>query len=78
VLHGPDGFVAIEVKNSRRVHPLDAQGLRAFREDHPAARALLLYRGKERLVFGGEVDVLPVEDFLLELDPKRSDLPGAG
>jgi predicted AAA+ superfamily ATPase len=76
VLHGPDGFVAIEVKNSRRVHPLDAQGLRAFREDHPEARALLLYRGKERLLFEGDVGVLPVEDFLLGLDPKSGDLPG--
>jgi predicted AAA+ superfamily ATPase len=68
--------VAIEVKNSRRVHPLDAQGLRAFREDHPEARALLLYRGKERLLFEGDVGVLPVEDFLLGLDPKSGDLPG--
>jgi predicted AAA+ superfamily ATPase len=77
VLHGPDGFVAIEVKNSRRVHPLDAQGLRAFREDHPKARALLLYRGKERAVFEGDVRVLPAEDFLRGLDPRSGHLPGA-
>jgi predicted AAA+ superfamily ATPase len=75
VLHGPDGFVAIEVKNSRRVHPLDAQGLRAFREDYPEARALLLHRGKDRALFGGEVQVLPVEEFLLGLDPAQAELP---
>jgi predicted AAA+ superfamily ATPase len=76
VLHGSDGFVAIEVKNSRRVHPLDAQGLRAFREDYPEARALLLHRGKDRALFEGEVQALPVEEFLLGLDPAHGGLPG--
>jgi predicted AAA+ superfamily ATPase len=75
VLHGPDGFVAIEVKNSRRVHPLDAQGLRAFRTDYPEARALLLHRGKERAAFEGEVQVVPAEEFLLALDPAHDELP---
>jgi predicted AAA+ superfamily ATPase len=76
VLHGPDAFAAIEVKNARRVHPLDAQGLRAFRADYPESRALLLYRGKERAEFEGGVEVLPVEEFLLGLKPSSGQLPG--
>ena len=76
VLHGPDGFLAIEVKNSRRVHPIDAQGLRAFRADYPEARALLLYRGKERIALEGEILALPAEEFLLALDPRHAELPG--
>jgi hypothetical protein len=76
VLHGPDGFVAIEVKNSRRVHPLDAQGLRAFREDHPEVPGVLLYRGRERVRFEGEVAVIPAQESLLGMDPSKSGLPG--
>jgi hypothetical protein len=70
VVYGPDGFWAIEVQNSRQVKPQDLRGLRAFREDYPESRAILLYRGESRLI---EQDVLcmPVEEFLRKLTPDR-------
>jgi predicted AAA+ superfamily ATPase len=69
VLYGPeDAFWAIEVKNAARVRVEDVRGLRAFREDYPEARTLLLYRGKDRLMMSG-VACVPVEEFLAELRP---------
>lgn len=74
VVYGPDGFWAIEVQNSRDVRPQDLRGLRAFREDYPECRALLLYRGTDRLR-KGDVLCVPVEEFLLELRPGRELFP---
>lgn len=70
VVYGGAGFWAIEVKNTRRVQSADLRGLRAFREDYPAARLGLLYRGSERLVIDG-VPCLPVTDFLAGVKPRR-------
>jgi predicted AAA+ superfamily ATPase len=71
VVYGGSGFWALEVKNTRRVQSADLRGLRAFREDYPAARLGLLYRGRERLVIDG-VSCLPVADFLAAVKPRRS------
>jgi predicted AAA+ superfamily ATPase len=73
VLYGKDGFWAIEVKNSRRIASADLRGLRAFHEDYPQARRLLLYRGRERLRVDG-VSCLPCEEFLAGIRP-RAELP---
>jgi hypothetical protein len=70
VVYGSDGFWAIEVQNSRDVRPRDLRGLRAFLEEYPQSRALLLYRGTDRLQ-KGEVLCLPVEEFLSQLHPAR-------
>ena len=70
VVYGPRGFWAIEVQNSRNVRPQDLRGLRAFREEYPECRALLLYRGSERLR-KGEVLCVPVGEFLSALHPER-------
>jgi hypothetical protein len=69
-VYGSDGFWAIEVQNSRDVRPRDLRGLRAFLEEYPQSRALLLYRGTDRLQ-KGEVLCLPVEEFLSQLHPAR-------
>lgn len=74
VLYGKDGFVAIEVKNSRRIDPGDLRGLQSFRTDYPEARLLLVYRGRERLRVG-EVTCLPCDEFLAGIRP-GTDLPG--
>lgn len=74
VLYGPDAFWAVEVQNSRQVRPKDLRGLRAFLEDYPESRALLLYRGSYRLR-KGEILCVPVEEFLQELRPGRDLLP---
>ena len=71
VVHAPGELVAIEVKHANRVREADLAPLRAFRDDYPEARAVLLHRGTERLK---ERDVLcmPVESFLTNLHPAKS------
>lgn len=68
VIYGPDGFAAIEVKASKRVEGKDVRALRAFQDDYPEARVLLLYGGSQRLQVNG-VLCLPCEGFLRDLCP---------
>ncbi len=68
VVYGEDGLYAIEVKNSSRIHQKDLKGLTIFLEDYPEAKAIFVYRGKEKLK-KGNVLCLPVEDFLFRLEP---------
>ncbi len=68
VLYGERCFYAIEVKNALTVSLQDLRGLHAFLEDYPEAKAILLYRGKDRLKIG-KVLCVPVSEFLLELIP---------
>jgi hypothetical protein len=59
------------VKNSRRVDPSDARGLREFRSDYPEAAALLVYRGTERIDVAG-VRCMPCSEFLASLKPEQA------
>jgi len=68
VLYGPATFLAIEVKGSRSVHSKDVRSLKAFLEDYPQARALLLYGGPDRLRISG-ITCLPYGEFLRGLVP---------
>jgi len=70
VMYGPDGFRALEVKNTRKVRPEDLRALRSFQEDYPEAEAILLYRGEDRLKIG-EILCLPVGAFLKDLHPGK-------
>lgn len=70
VLYGDEVFWAIEVKNSLKISDSDLRPLRAFKEDYPQCRTILLYRGQERLLKKGVLCV-PCEQFLAELDPAR-------
>lgn len=74
VVYGERLFLAVEVKNAARIFPADIRGLKTFREDYPASRAILLYRGNERLLMDG-VLCMPVEEFIKEIHPTRP-LPG--
>ncbi len=70
VIYGAEHFAAIEVKNSDRVRPADLRGLKAFRDDYPECKPLLLYRGVDRL----EIDSImcwPVQHFLTQLHPSH-------
>ena len=69
IVYGPDVFWAIEVKSGEHIHPRDLNGLKAFCEDYPEAKPVLLYRGKEALQ-KGPILCLPVEEFLLKLTPE--------
>ncbi|MCJ7586831.1 MAG: DUF4143 domain-containing protein [Candidatus Aminicenantes bacterium] len=71
VVHGERGLWAIEVKNDRKARDEDLRYLRSFLQDYPEARAILLYRGKERLLRNG-VLCLPCGDFLKNLAPGKS------
>jgi len=71
VVYGPQVFWAFEVKNSRTVHPADLHGLRAFREEYPASRVALLYRGKDQLLKDG-IPCWPCRDFLTRLHPAKA------
>lgn len=68
IVTGPECFFAIEVKNGSVVHPGDLRGLKAFQEDYPDAKAVLLYRGKHRYQEHG-ILCCPVEEFLLSIHP---------
>lgn len=68
IVFGPLGFWAIEVKNSKSVHPADLRALNSFIEDYPEAKALFLYRGTERLQIKN-VLCLPCEQFLKAITP---------
>jgi len=70
IVYGEDGFWAIEVKNTSRIWPEDIRNLRAFGEDFPESRRILLYRGEERLARDKAV-CLPCEEFLANLRPDR-------
>ena len=68
VVYGVGGLWAVEVKNSAAVRSGDLRGLRSFRQDYPEARALLLYRGPERLLIE-DILCVPVEEFLKQVRP---------
>lgn len=68
VVYGPSGFWAIEVKNSGRVRPEDLRSLRAFGEDYPECKLILLYRGKEKIK-QHNILCIPCEEFLIQLRP---------
>ncbi len=70
VVYGPDQFWVIEVKNTSRIHRNDLRSLRAFREDYPDCRTLMLYRGRDRLAIDG-IPCFPCEQFLRQVHPSR-------
>lgn len=70
VVYGPKTFIGIEVKNAQQLSPKDFNGLKAFQEEYPEAKTLLVYRGTRRAVINN-VFCLPCEDFLLRIHPDR-------
>jgi len=70
IIYSANSFVAIEVKNSTKIRPRDLQGLKAFRDDYPECRQLLLYRGKERIMING-ILCMPCLEFIKSLIPGK-------
>lgn len=68
VVYGATEFVAIEVKNSAKIQARDLTSLKAFRQEYPPSRQMLLYRGTERRTIDG-IACLPCEEFLRTLQP---------
>lgn len=76
IVYGANEFAAIEVKNSARIQSSDLASLRAFRDEYPEARLILLHRGKEQALMDGVLCV-PCERFLHNLKP-NDPLPDIG
>lgn len=60
------GRLAIEIKSSSEVSSRHLKGLKAFQEDYPEARAILVSMDKSRRIVNG-VEIFPVGEFLKAL-----------
>lgn len=67
VLYGERGLIAIEVKRGTRLNDNMFKGLKKFLAEYPMARAFLVYGG-DRTQWEGNIRVIPVADFLKNLD----------
>lgn len=63
VIYGPQGFWAVEVKRSSQLSPGDVRGLKAFKEEYPEAKCLIVYGGKRRETYRDFI-CIPIEEFL--------------
>ena len=70
IVYTDSGFWAVEVKNAKKLSGHDFAGLKAFHDDYPEAKTILLYRGTEDIVHDG-TRVLPIEKFLRNLRPGK-------
>lgn len=66
VLYGPKGLIAIEVKRTGRLRSEYFRGLKAFASDYPKSKLLFIYGGQRRLS-QGNIDIIPIQDFLKNL-----------
>jgi len=64
---GQKPVVAIEVKASRSVSPRDLKGLRAFGEDWPRIRRIVVSLERYPRTTEDRIEILPVEEFLSQL-----------
>ncbi|MFH0854577.1 MAG: DUF4143 domain-containing protein [bacterium] len=71
VLYGERGLIAIEVKRGARLNDQMFKGLKKFIDEYPMARAFLVYGG-DRTQWEGNIRVVPVADFLKNLDKALS------
>jgi predicted AAA+ superfamily ATPase len=65
ILYGKSGFIAIEAKLSSRLRAEDFEGLEAFLEDYPNARAILIYGGDQAFQHG-KIEVMDANRFFRE------------
>lgn len=70
VIYGESEFVAIEVKNSNKVHSKELRNLSSFKEDYPEAKLVLLYRGTE-ILKKENIICIPCDIFLKSLKPDK-------
>jgi len=70
VVYGKLGFWAIEVKNTKRIHPQDLRPLKEFLSDYPMAKGILLYRGTEKIMHDN-ILCISCEKFLKSLKPNN-------
>ncbi|MCU0727713.1 MAG: DUF4143 domain-containing protein [Planctomycetes bacterium] len=63
-----DGFTAVEVKASRVVAPVDLKGLRTIADLKGVRRRIVVFLGERPHETADGIEVLPIGDFLHELD----------
>ncbi len=61
-----DARVAIEIKSAIEIHSHHTKGLRAFAEEFPDARKLIVSNEQNKRVMG-DIEVFPVREFLTQL-----------
>ena len=61
-----DAQVAIEIKSSREIHSHHIKGLKAFAEEHPDSRRIVVSNEQNRRIMG-DVEIFPVLEFLQQL-----------
>lgn len=66
ILYGSKGIKAVEVKKTAKFSPSLLKGLKLFLNDYPITKAYLVYGGKRRF-WDGNIEVIPIEDFLKNL-----------
>lgn len=71
IVYGPSGFWAIEVKRGQDVSPADIKGLLAFKEEYPEATCVLLYSGKQKIIYKN-ILCIPISEFLITLKPQST------
>jgi predicted AAA+ superfamily ATPase len=64
---GQKPVVAIEIKASRAIAPADLKGLRAFAEDWPRVRKIVVSLEPHARTTEDRIEILPVESFLSQL-----------
>lgn len=71
VVYGKDGVWAFEIKSAARLRQEDFTGLSEFLSDYPMARTFMISPAR-RPEKRGQHLCLPVDEFLLALDPRKS------
>lgn len=71
VVYGPKIFIGIEVKNTNQLSNKDFSGLKAFKDEYPEAKTLMVYRGNRRYVANG-IFCMPCAEFLLRIHPDQT------
>lgn len=67
IAYGEKGLRAFEVKRSSKIKPAMLRGLKSFLKNYPAAKAYLIYGGKQRL-WQDNVEFVPFLEALKNLD----------
>ncbi len=66
ILYGLLGIIAIEIKGAPRIKSDMFRGLRAFKEDYPIAKCILVYGGEQREYHNG-IEAIGATEFLKSL-----------
>lgn len=58
--------IGIEIKSSQEIHSHHLKGLKAFAEEHPDSRTIVVSNEKNKRI-SAKIKVFPVQEFLHEL-----------